>query len=51
MSTSVGASAEAGAKKSIADIKAVDKASADADDVEIFTKFIKKAEEVGQAAI
>ncbi|HWW08234.1 hypothetical protein [Collimonas sp.] len=51
MTASIGRSARAGANKAIADAEGVSAAKSDLDNVAIFTKFIKKAEEAAQSAL
>ncbi|MBJ7311941.1 hypothetical protein ACFOLJ_03170 [Rugamonas sp. CCM 8940] len=51
MALSISEQTRAGAARDIAELKAVDHAGDNVDDVTTFTKFIKKAEEVAQAAL
>lgn len=51
MSVQVGTQSEAGATEGIKKMLAVEKAGDKLDDVHIFAKLIKKAEEVAQSAV
>lgn len=50
-SGSVSAGARAGASQAVANMDGVSAAAANVDNVNVFTKFIKKAEEAAQSAL
>lgn len=51
MTASIGSSARTAGNKAIVDAEGVSAAKSDLDNVAVFTKFIKKAEEVAQSAL